>query len=280
MSIRVVAVSGGVDSVVLLHMLVTSGEKVVVAHVNHGIRDDSDDDARFVAGLAKLYGCEFEDTSLNLGSGASEDLARSKRYEFLLGVQQKYGGALVTAHHADDLVETVFMNIKRGTGWRGLCVLSRNNVDRPLLKLAKSQLYDYALKNHLEYVEDKTNRDLKYLRNSIRSELNGKLDDKTRDKFWSLRQKQIELRRMIDEEADSILKNSKYSRYFFTHIPAGVATEVLGHALLTELGVRPVEAQLERALIAIKAAKPGSEIHVGDGIFMRFTPRVFSVGML
>lgn len=83
----VVAVSGGVDSVVLLDMLVKTGEhELVVAHFDHGIRNESTDDANFVAGLAAQYGLPFKVTQGHLGSAASEELARNKRYEFLKGL--------------------------------------------------------------------------------------------------------------------------------------------------------------------------------------------------
>ena len=80
-----IAVSGGVDSVVLLDRLVKehAADSLVVAHIDHGIRTDSGDDRRFVEGLARKYGLEFVATELNLGKNASEELAREKRYEFL-----------------------------------------------------------------------------------------------------------------------------------------------------------------------------------------------------
>ncbi len=280
MAVKVVAVSGGVDSVVLLHKLLGVGDKLVVAHVDHGIRDDSGDDARFVEGLAKLYGLEFEDLKLSLGPNASEDLARQKRYDFLLDVAKRHNGILVTAHHGDDLVETVVINLRRGTGWRGLAVMNRGNVERPLIGLSKDQIYEYALLNNLEYVEDKTNRDLRYLRNKIRSQLKSRLNDSMRAEFLELRNHQIALRGQIQVEVEGLNEALFSSRHFFTQVPSGVALEILGCVMYGAAGVRPVKAQLESALIAIKTAKTGSVTHVGNGILLRFTSRVFSVEML
>ncbi|MFZ1301261.1 MAG: ATP-binding protein, partial [Candidatus Microsaccharimonas sp.] len=89
----IVAVSGGVDSVVLLDMLARAssrlpspGPQYIVAHFDHGIRDDSRDDAQFVKHLAETYGLVYESERVELGVGASEELARTKRYEFLRGV--------------------------------------------------------------------------------------------------------------------------------------------------------------------------------------------------
>lgn len=280
MSVKVVAVSGGVDSVVLLHKLLGAGDKLVVAHVDHGIRDDSSDDARFVEGLAKLYGLEFESLKLSLGPSASEDLARRKRYDFLLDVAKRHGGMLVTAHHGDDLVETVAINLRRGTGWRGLAVMSRGNVERPLVGLSKDQIYEYALLNNLEYVEDKTNRDLRYLRNKIRSQLKSRLDDRVRTEFLALRNNQITLRKQIQAEVEGLDEALFSYRHFFTQVSSEAALEILGYVIYHTVGVRPVKSQLEGALLAIKTAKAGSVVHVGSGILLRFTPRVFSVEML
>ena len=280
MAVKVVAVSGGVDSVVLLHKLLVVGDKLVVAHVDHGIRDDSGDDARFVEGLAKLYGLEFEGIKLSLGPNASEDLARQKRYYFLLDVAKRHNGILVTAHHGDDLVETVAINLRRGTGWRGLAVMNRDNVERPLIGLSKDQIYEYALLNNLEYVEDKTNRDLRYLRNKIRSQLKSRLNDSMRAELLELRNHQIALRGQIQVEVEGLNEALFSSRHFFTQVPSRVALEILGYAMYGAAGVRPVKAQLESALIAIKTAKAGSVAHVGNGILLRFTSRVFSVEML
>ena len=138
-----VAVSGGVDSVCLLDMLSRSEHRLIVAHVEHGIRGEaSRADARFVAALAQKYNLPFVSVSLDLGPNASEELARQKRYDFLLAQAQKFGAVLVTAHHAEDVAETIAINIERGTGWRGLAVLARTGIRRPLISFTKTQLYD------------------------------------------------------------------------------------------------------------------------------------------
>src|SRR3989344_5293986 len=113
----IVAVSGGVDSVVLLDMLIKQKEhNLVVAHFDHGIRVDSDADARFVWELAKKYELSFEVRREELGDAASENTARSHRYAFLRDIAKKYSATIVTAHHADDVVETIAINLTRGTG--------------------------------------------------------------------------------------------------------------------------------------------------------------------
>jgi tRNA(Ile)-lysidine synthase len=112
----VVAVSGGVDSVVLLDHLAGHPEyELVVAHFDHGIRDDSREDEAFVRSLAEKYNVPFESKREDLGKQASEELARDRRYAFLRSVAGKHNAQIITAHHADDAVETIAINLLRGT---------------------------------------------------------------------------------------------------------------------------------------------------------------------
>lgn len=275
-----VAVSGGVDSVVLLDMLAKKKVDAVVAHVDHGIRDDSADDARFVRQLAQQYGYEYREKALHLGPTASEERAREARYTFLYELAKEYGATIVTAHHGNDLVETIAINLHRGTGWRGLAVLSRKGTERPLLNYSKTELYAYAMTNKLEWVEDKTNRDRRYLRNQIRARISSVLSDNARRMLRELRDKQVALVGKIEEEAESLVSQRDDLRHMLTQVDQAVAIELLGTYIVMHVGVRPTRPQLERALIAVKTAKQGATCHVGSGVLLRFKSRVFSVEML
>lgn len=271
-----VAVSGGVDSVVLLDMLAKTEHHLIVAHVDHGIRgEESAADARFVRALAKKYQVPFVMTELNLGASASEEQAREGRYEFLFAQAEKFGATVATAHHRDDLVETVALNLTRGTGWRGLGVLDRPGITRPLLALTKAQLYDYALKNRLEWVEDATNGTDAYLRNRLRAKLAKAEVDK--QQIADLRSSQLQLRRDIDREAARVAARAHHSRYFINMLDTTVAAEVLGAQIAAKYGYRPVRQQLVAGLHAIKTAKPGTEYQLGQGITLKFTARNYTL---
>lgn len=272
----VVAVSGGVDSVVLLHMLAHRPDvELVVAHFDHGIRDDSASDALFVAKLASKYGLPFESRREELGKGVSEDQARTRRYKFLKDVAKKHKAKLVTAHHADDAVETVAINLTRGTGWRGLAVLD-SEVVRPLLDMGKQDVLDYAKKHKLQWREDSTNASDAYLRNRIRRKTHGIEDDKKRQ-ILALRNHQLDLKQQIYEEVIRLVgEGPDYSRYFFTHADTKTALECLRYITKARL-TRP---QLGRVLIAIKTAKPGATYEAGDGVEFRFTSRNFTVKLV
>lgn len=276
MATYVAAVSGGVDSVALLHMLTqTSGHDVIVAHFDHGIRADSHEDTAFVRRLAAEYALPFETARVELGPDASEEKARSHRYAFLRDLAEKHGGRIVTAHHGDDAVESIAINVHRGTGWRGLAVLD-SDVLRPLLYLSKAQLVAYANKYDLAWREDSTNASDAYLRNRVRKTAKH-LETDTKNELLRLRAEQIEYKKRIEEMVVSLIGNGPhYSRYFFTHIPNVVALECLRHATRGKL-TRP---QLERLLLAVKTAAPKSRYTAGAGIAADFTTRNFSFSLL
>lgn len=272
-----VAVSGGVDSVVLLDLMVRTGHTVVVAHVDHGIRDDSAADARFVGELAARYGVPFVLNEAHLGAVASEEQAREARYRFLFEQAGLHDAVIVTAQHLDDLVETVALNLERGTGWRGLSVMARQGIWRPFLQTPKRTLYEYAMRHHLEWVEDSTNRTDAYQRNRLRRRLGTKSTFSLREKVHSMWLRQLKLRRLIEKESTQLLTSQHGSRYFMSQLEEGLAIELLGSAIEASGGLRPTRPQLLRALLAVKTARPGTTYQVGGGVSLKFSARNYTV---
>jgi len=109
----------------------------VVAHFNHGTRPSADDDQKFVQKKCAELNIEFFTEKANLGENASEETAREKRYAFLNKIALREKGEIYTAHHMDDLIESVVINLIRGTGWRGLTPFSNNY--HPLLNKTKKK---------------------------------------------------------------------------------------------------------------------------------------------
>ena len=276
MATYVIAVSGGVDSIALLHMMTqVTHHKIIVAHFDHGIRDDSAKDATFVGALAFEYGFPYETLREELGSGASEELARNRRYAFLRLVAKKYAGHIVTAHHSDDAIETIAINVHRGTGWRGLAVLD-SDILRPLLQLSKVNLIKYAQQNNLKWREDSTNASSAYLRNRLRH-LTHNLEPAVKNELLALRSRQMKSKRLIEQTIkDLVGVGPQYSRYFFTHIPNDVAIECLRYVTDAKL-TRP---QLERLLLAIKTASAKHLYQAGSGMTFNFTTRNFYLSLL
>jgi len=269
----VVAVSGGVDSVVLLDMMIkASGYELIVAHFDHGIRDDSADDAKFVSSLAAANGLLYVGRREELGKNASEALARERRYLFLRELAAQHDARIVTAHHLDDLVETVAINLKRGTGWRGLAALD-SDILRPLIDTPKQQLIHYAQANDLVWHEDSTNASDVYLRNRVRQKASTAPHDVKRQ-LRALHSHQKQLKQEIEKEALQLVGTGPdYSRYLLTHVAHAVALECL--RLITKGALtRP---QLSRLLLAVKTATPGSVHEAGSGVKVRFSTRHFSL---
>ena len=148
-------------------------ENIVVAHFNHGTRTSADLDEQFVFSRCKELKVPFETMKIMLGEGVSEELARQKRYDFLYHVANKYGGEIYTAHHLDDLIESIAINLIRGTGWRGLSPFSDNRIHRPFIEMGfyKTDILRFAAENKVLFREDPTNSTDDYLRNRVRSKL-------------------------------------------------------------------------------------------------------------
>lgn len=308
----IVAVSGGIDSVVLLDMLMTgrltalgiadddtlprlqqeehdsrryveigvegrmSPEHVIVAHFDHGMRNDSADDARFVAGLAQVYGLRYETCREEL-AGQSEEVARERRYAFLDAVAAEHNGVVATAHHADDVVETVALNIMRGTRWRGVACLDDDRRWRPLQERTKSELLRYAMEYHLEWVEDESNRHDTYTRNRIRKRLSA-LPSISRQKVLELRRDQLAKKREIDGE---IRRQDLpvHSRYFMTMVDMSVARELLHAECRRTCGVSLLTRQVDYALLAIKTGRPRTRWQIGQGVQLDLTRTSWRVQM-
>lgn len=166
------AVSGGVDSVGLLHALAQKGDyEIDVAFIDHGWREVKGE-REVVHELADALGLGVHERSLDL-EGTGEEEARVARYGALEEIRTKVGAqAVIVAHHLDDRAETVLMQLMRGSGRQGLSVLrSTEEIIRPLLQVKKSEIVEYAHENDLKWVEDPTNKDLKYRRNYVRHKL-------------------------------------------------------------------------------------------------------------
>lgn len=177
----IVGVSGGTDSMVLLHVLVSLGYDCVIAHCNFHLRmEESDRDEEFVRYLAKYmmlpyYKVDFDTTKYADEHGISIEMAaRDLRYNWFYELLQTLAAeAIAVAHHADDSIETMLMNLVRGTGLRGLTgIQPRNNkVVRPLLCCTRLELETYLIMHDLEHVEDSTNATIDYQRNKFRNEV-------------------------------------------------------------------------------------------------------------
>ncbi len=173
-AVVVVAVSGGVDSMVLLHVLHDTRPdlKITAVHVNHQLRKDSSLDQELVeAACAKLKIPLHTRTLTPPKTGNLEEWGRHERYSFLEEIRQQEGAQFIlTAHHLNDDLESFFLHLTRGTRLKGLMGMrqTRDFIHRPFLKTQKSELIEYARKNKIPHHEDVTNQDAQFKRNALR----------------------------------------------------------------------------------------------------------------
>lgn len=221
--IVVCATSGGVDSMSLLSMLKNYNKdlKIICAHVNHNLREESFEEYEFVKKYCTDNNIVFEGTILEKDiSGNLESEFRNRRYNFLEEIVSKYNAKyLFTAHHGDDLVETVLMRITRGSTLEGYSgfnkVVDKENykILRPLVYLSKDDIYKYAKDNNIEYREDKTNESDDYTRNRFRKYILTKLKEENKNvhsKFLKYNEDLNSANCFINRYVFELLKNNYY----------------------------------------------------------------------
>jgi tRNA(Ile)-lysidine synthase len=281
----IVAVSGGVDSMTLLTLLRQQpGLTIIVAHANHGIRDDSDADETLVSTFCKSHNIPFIVKKLHLDKNASEDEARKARYAFLRQCRKKYNAkAILTAHHKDDLIETALINLIRGTGWRGIAPFyASSDIVRPLLDVSKNQIKAYALQQGIAWREDTTNTDEHYLRNYIRHTLVpvlSKHSNEWQEDFMRLIRNQQALRRTIEQELKQQLAiyisvtaaQATLQRYEWIMLPQPIAYELFQALCREHIGNSLVRELALQALLFIKTAKPGKKMSLNNKWQLRAT---------
>lgn len=173
-----VAISGGRDSTALAHWLHAHGYDIALAHVNYGLRAEaSDEDAAFVRQLALEWSVAFHLHTVSseaFEDGSVQEVARTIRYTFFESLVEEHGYTkIATAHHLDDRIETLFINLLRGTGLHGLSSIpaKRENIVRPLLSVSREEIDTYIKHHSLAYREDATNAKDDYTRNKVRHHL-------------------------------------------------------------------------------------------------------------
>jgi tRNA(Ile)-lysidine synthase len=183
-----IGVSGGRDSVALLHALATRGTPLIVCHLDHTLRSESAAEAQFVARLAETWKLPLELVREDVAARAArrhlsiETAAREARYEFFAQVAVRTGvSRVIVAHHADDQAETFLLQAMRGAGSSGLAGMRSVTqrvvanvpleIVRPLLGIWREEIHSYIAEHQLEFIEDPSNRDLAFTRNRVRHEI-------------------------------------------------------------------------------------------------------------
>lgn len=217
------AVSGGVDSMVMLDLFIRSKANIAIAHCNFHLRgQESNRDENFVCQYAAqhnitLFKQDFDTFAYMQNEKKSLEMsARDLRYDWFKKIMSQEGyNILATAHHSDDSAETFIINLLRGTGIAGLhgILPKSNNIVRPMLFTSRRKIMDYAQKHDIPFVEDSTNKDNKFTRNKIRNEIIPVLRDISpnfdiiiRKDIERLRETEQVFRTVIDKAKETLLK--------------------------------------------------------------------------
>jgi len=188
------AISGGLDSMCMLHFFSQKHSNLHAAYVNHGIRQDANEDSKLIKKKCEEYGIAFYelfiDQKIFEGKNNFEAIAREARYNLLFDLKNKLSADfLATAHHKNDQAETVFLRIARSTGLkglRGILAEREDGVIRPMLKFTKEDLQKYAAENGIVWREDSTNKSTKHFRNKVRLQILPKIEAECKGTINSL----------------------------------------------------------------------------------------------
>ncbi|NLL44074.1 MAG: tRNA lysidine(34) synthetase TilS [Mollicutes bacterium] len=218
----VIAVSGGPDSMALLHLMIKIKKaldlELICAHVNHNVRVESDYEKDFVEKFCAKNNIIFEYMKIeDYGDDNFHNEARSKRYAYFADIVRKYHAKfLLTAHHADDLMETILMRLVRGSTLRGYSgfskIINMKNyvILRPFIEIPKSEIIAYNKINKIKCVQDKSNNKDIYTRNRFRKyivPLFKKEDPNVHQKFYKFSKILLEYNDYIDKQVQKIIND-------------------------------------------------------------------------
>ena len=288
-----VAVSGGVDSICLLHWAARCNLDITALHVNHGLRDAADIETQYVIELCKKLQILYQvfywtDDKPTAGLEAA---ARDARYKFMTDwCLENNIDALMIAHQADDQIETFLMNLSRGSGVSGLSAMQpesyRNGVKivRPLLGIFRSELIKYCDENNIKYFADEMNEDERYTRVKIRknrhllSEKLGISDARILLAIDNLSR----ARDTLDSNVDSLVRSVLYDNYalfsdsFLFDLPPDIGLKFIG-VLIQTIGGNDYQPRLNSLVFALSKLKSDCKFTLGHCTLRRFKNQILIV---
>lgn len=286
----VVGVSGGPDSMALLYILNEfknkMGLKLICAHINHNVRKESDEEEKYVRNYCKENNIIFESVKIKFwGDDNFENEARSKRYNFFEELVEKYNAKyLMTAHHADDLIETILMRIVRGSTLKGYSgfskIVNKGNykIVRPLITLTKDEIIEFDKLNKIKYFIDSSNNENYHTRNRYRHivlPFLKKENPNVHKKFLKFSETLLENSAFIDREA-----NSHFNRVFqdgilfidkFIELDKVIQTKIIYNILERIYGDDLLivnDAHVDLIFSLIKSNKSNSIVHLPNNVII------------
>lgn len=268
------AVSGGVDSMVLADLFQVSGLKFQIAHINYHLRnDDSNLDQKVVSDFCERYQIPFHLYEVSEKDDKPENSiqnwARELRYRFFRKIQKEQNlEYLVTAHHLNDQLETFIINLSKASGIKGLSGIpaNENQIIRPLLSFSKEEIYEFAKDNKIEFREDVSNQKTDYLRNKIRHNIVPQLLD-INDNFLQNFSKSMEilnqtkdvLNDLIDEKINGFKTNIENGQTIIDKTKFSEESNIIRFEILKRFGFND-ETEMQK----IFTAQTGSSFFNSD----------------
>lgn len=284
---KILAVSGGLDSMVLLDKF--QNEDILIAHFNHQSRASADLDEEFVKSFAKHYRKPFVSAKLSdylavsSKTHLSESVARTARYQFLYSLLKSPQDKIYTAHHFDDLLETIFINFLRGTNWRGLTPFYDQNIIRPFLLTPKTELLRYSATHQIKFRQDPTNTENLYFRNRLRDFLKHNLQDEQKNQIKTLFLSQNKIRQALETvladfysslNSITLKKETLYPKNIFTNTP--IDLEILKF-ITAKHQIFLTYPKLTDFLTSIKNYQPSTLYNLPKNQFSKITKQHFSL---
>lgn len=286
-----VGFSGGADSVALLHLLYRWKDRCSIplkaVHLNHLLREEeSVRDQEFARAFCQTYGIPFVAKQIDIKKKAAEDktsieeTARNYRYAFFQ--EQAPEGKIATAHTLSDSVETVLFNVTRGTGPEGLLGIPavRERIIRPLIQVTREEVEEYCSYYHLDFVTDSTNLQQEYHRNKIRQQvlptlkgINPRLEPSVERMTQLLRQDQVLLESLAEEEKKRLKTPSGYRRQELLQLPPALSSRILRQLLLEhrlDLSHHRVEQMME-------GLSQREDVQLSEELFLQVGREVFTI---
>jgi len=294
----IVGISGGADSISLLYILndlsKNFGLKIIVAHLDHQIRKNSDKDCKFVESIAKKLNLTFESKKINVKQVSKknkknlEEASREERYKFFNELQEKYKAKhIFLAHHLNDSLETAIFNFTRGSFLHFLTGINESDIIiRPFLSIKKEQILKYCKKNKIKFVEDETNKDTKYSRNKIRHQIVTKLKEinpNLEKSFLENQNSWKELINYLEKEAEKCISNQKPAQKTiidtkkFLKLPTTIQKTAINLAIKKISNIPLSSKNLNEIISLIKSKKTGKKKIYHKDILVQLTYKGISI---
>ncbi len=270
----IIAVSTGVDSMVLLSILKNITSNIVIVHFNHGKREESKLEEEFITKYANNHNIKLHTYKLEFDSNKNfQEEARIKRYELLFKTADEYNtNQIFIAHHGNDNIETILMKILRGSdifGYKGITsttsIDNKYTIFRPLINVSKGDIYTYAFDKNIEYFEDKSNNDNTYFRNNIRNSYVTKLVGdypNSIEKFNKFSSDLFEISSFIEKEACKYI-DDKINISIFNSLDIVLKKAIVSISLRDRITL--TSTTLDNILSSISSSNNNHTLDIGNG---------------